>query len=119
LLTVAVVALAGAVAVYTMTGGVRGGGSVDFPEGHAYLCRDCGALTILSDDELFAIKVEGRQSSDPQAGQVPCAACGSRNTGLAVKCPRCGEYMFRPGGGRPVCPHCKQPFPSPFDEQDK
>jgi len=115
---VAVVALVGAGVVYSVTSGVGRSGSVDFPEGHAYLCDDCGKLTILSRKELLAFKAQARESSDPEAQRVPCAACGSKNTHPAVKCPRCGEYMLRPGSGRLVCPHCKQPFPSLFDDED-
>jgi hypothetical protein len=92
---------------------------VDFPEGHPYLCRDCGELTILSRSELLALKARGQDPDAPQARGVSCAACGSKNVSVALKCPRCGEYMLRPGGGRPVCQHCKQPFPSPLEDEDE
>ncbi|HUU98472.1 MAG TPA: hypothetical protein VM487_22290 [Phycisphaerae bacterium] len=115
----AVVALVAAGVTYTVTGGVGRSGSVDFPEGHPYLCRDCGELTILTRNELLDLKAEARESNDPEAQRVPCAACGSKNTHPALKCPRCGEYMSRPGSGRLVCQHCKQPFPSLFDDEDE
>jgi hypothetical protein len=102
-----------------VTSGVVGSRNADFPEGHAYLCGDCGELTILTRSELLDLKANARESSDPEAQRVPCAACGSKGTHPAVKCPRCAEYLVRPGTGRPVCPHCKQPFPSLFDEEDE
>ena len=115
----AIVALVGAGAVWSLTGSAGTRRNVDFPDAHPYLCRDCGKLTILSDEELFALKTKARESSDPEDARVPCASCGSRNTDLALKCPRCGEYLVRPASGRPVCPHCKQPFPSLFDDEEE
>jgi hypothetical protein len=113
---VAVAALAAAGVIYAVTGGAGSKQSQDFPEGHPYLCQDCGHLTILSDDELFELKRKAWESESLEPGRVPCAACGSKNTFPAVKCPRCGEYSPRTGADRPVCPHCKQPFPSLFDD---
>jgi Zn finger protein HypA/HybF involved in hydrogenase expression len=115
LITVAAVALVGAGAIF-WTSGTGSSTNPDFPEGHAYICADCGYVTVLSDDELFRLKREARESESLEPGRVVCAKCGSANTQLAVKCPNCGEYFPRPGPGRPVCPHCQQPFPSLFDD---
>lgn len=112
----AIGALAAAGVIYAVTGAAGSKESEDFPEGHPYLCQDCGQLTILSNDELFELKAQARESRDLNAGRVPCSACGSRNTFPAIKCPRCGEYSMRTGARRPVCPHCKQPFPSLFGD---
>jgi len=115
LITVAAVALVGAGAIF-WTSGAGSSTNPDFPEGHPYICADCGYVTVLSDDELFRLKREARESESLEAGRVVCAKCGSDNTQQAVKCPNCGEYFPRPGPGRPVCPHCQKPFPSLFDD---
>ena len=96
----------------------RGGAAArnpDFPDGHPFVCADCGCAMVLNDDELFDLKVKSRESDDPDAGRVVCTGCGSINTFPAMKCPYCGQYFVRPGG-RPVCPLCKEPLPSPLDE---
>jgi hypothetical protein len=116
LITVAAVVLGGACVVFWTSGGADGGGNPDFPEGHAYVCADCGQVTVLSDRELFRLKREARESQTLEAGRVICAECGSSAMQPAVKCPNCGEYFPRPAAGRPVCPHCKKPFPSLFDD---
>jgi hypothetical protein len=105
-------ALLGAGVMVASRGGV-GGGNPDFPDGHPYICGACGHVTVLSDDELFDLKVKARESGDLDAGRIVCSACGSTDMHPALKCPRCGKYFARPGSGWPVCPYCKQPFPSP------
>jgi hypothetical protein len=95
--------------------GAGRGGNADFPEGHLFVCADCGGATVLSDDELFDLKVQARNSDSPEPGRVVCSACGSSNTNPGVRCPNCGTCFERPEG-RPVCPKCKQPFPSPFEK---
>jgi hypothetical protein len=107
-------ALLTAVIIFFAAGSGGGSGNPDFPEGHAFVCSDCGEATILSDRELFSLKVKARESDDPEAGRVVCKACGSQNTRPALKCPNCGHYFAREGGGRPVCPSCNRPFPSRF-----
>jgi len=114
ILAVIVVAVLAAAAIVYGTSGRGDNPDADFPEGHPYLCRDCGALTILTSRELYDLKAKARESDESDATRIPCAKCGSRNTEVAIKCPRCGEYVIRPGAGRPVCTHCKQPFPSPL-----
>ena len=116
LITVAAVALVGAGLIFWTSGGVGSSTNPDFPEGHPYMCADCGQVTVLSDAELFRLKREARESESLEPGRAVCAECGSKSTGLAVKCPNCGEYFPRPGPGRPVCPHCQVPFPSLFDD---
>ena len=116
LITVAAVVLVGAGVLFWTSGGAGGKGNPDFPEGHPYICADCGHVTVLSDDALFKLKREARESESLEPGRVVCAECGSKSTELAVKCPNCEEYFPRPGPGRPVCPHCKEPFPSLFDD---
>jgi hypothetical protein len=115
-LAIAGAALVGAAVIFCAAGGVGGDGNPDFPEGHAFICLDCGQTTVLSDRELFDLKVKARESDEPDAGRVVCSACGSTNTHAAIKCPNCGHYFARSGGGRPVCPSCKQPFPSRFGD---
>jgi len=116
MITVAAVALVGAGVIFWTSGGVGSSTNPDFPEGHAYICADCGCVTVLSDDELFRLKREARESESLEPGRVVCPECGSKNTQLAVKCPHCGEYFPRPGSGRPICPYCQQPFPLLFDD---
>jgi len=116
LIVVAVGALAAAGTIYAVTGGVGSKESEDFPEGHPYIGLECKHVTILSSDELFELKAKARESQDLDPARVVCAECGSENTFPAVKCPRCGEYSVRTGSRHPVCPHCKQPFPSLFDD---
>ena len=112
-----VLALAGAGAIFTVTGGTRGSQDADFPEGYPYLCRECGDLTILTDKELFALKAKAREGATLQSSRIKCSACNSENTSPALKCPRCEKYMFQPGRGRPVCTHCREPFPSLFGDE--
>lgn len=116
LIAIAGVALVGAVVIFCAAGGMGGGGNPDFPEGHAFVCEDCGEATILSDRELFDLRAKARELDEPDAGRVVCSACGSTNTQAAIKCPNCGHYFVRSGRGRPVCPSCKQPFPSRFGD---
>jgi ribosomal protein L40E len=116
LITVAAVMLVGAALILWAGGSVGSSTNPDFPEGHPYICADCGYVTILSDDELYRLKREARESESLDPGRAVCAKCGSKNTQLAVKCPHCGKYFPRPGPGRPICPYCKQPFPSLFDD---
>ena len=94
--------------------GAAGSRNPDFPDGHPFVCADCGHAMVLSDDELFDLKASSRESDDPDAGRVVCSACGSTNTYPAIKCPHCGTYFPRPAGW-PVCPNCKKPLPSPFE----
>ena len=115
MITIVVVALGGA-GVLFWTHGAGGSDNPDFPEGHPYICADCGHVTILSDHELFDLKRKARESESLEPGRVACEECGSKNVQQAVRCPNCGQYFPRPGGGRPVCPHCKEPFPSLFDD---
>jgi DNA-directed RNA polymerase subunit RPC12/RpoP len=89
------------------------GGEADFPEGHAYICLDCGHVTLMTHAELIELKGQARGSTDPDAGAIKCESCGSMNIRMALHCPNCGEYFERPGRGRPVCPHCEKPFPPP------
>ena len=114
LIAVAGIVILGAVVVVIARGG-GGGANPDFPDGHPFICEDCGHVMILSDDELFALRKAARESPDLEVQRIPCSACGSKNTVEAVKCPACGKYFARPGG-RPVCPHCQTPFPSPFED---
>jgi ribosomal protein S27E len=116
LITIAVVALVGAGVLFWTGGGAGSGGNPDFPDGHPYICADCGHVTILSDRELFEVKRKARESDSIEPGRVVCEECGSKNMQQAIKCPNCGQYFARPGGGRPVCPSCKKPFPSLFDD---
>jgi hypothetical protein len=116
LIVVAVGALAAAGIIYGVTGVAGSKESEDFPEGHAFICLDCKHVTILSSAELFEFKAKARESGSLEPARVVCSACGSDNTFPAVKCPRCGEYSVRTGSRHPVCPHCKQPFPSLFDD---
>jgi DNA-directed RNA polymerase subunit RPC12/RpoP len=116
LITVAALVLAGAGVILWRGSGAGSDNNPDFPEGHAYICAECGHVTVLSDDALFKLKREARESESLEAGRVACAECGSKNTQPAMKCPYCGEYFPRPGSGRPVCPHCNEPFPSLFDD---
>ena len=74
-------------------------GDRDFPEGHPYICLDCGQVTVLTHAQLMDFKAQAREQMDPDARNVPCAECDSRNTTLAVRCPRCGAYFARPGPG--------------------
>lgn len=110
LAVITVIALAAAGAI--LWGTLRQGGNADFAEGHPYICRDCGAVTVLTDDELLEFKAKAREALTMEPAAVPCSHCGSKNTWLAVKCPNCGHYFERPGG-RPVCPQCGKPFPRP------
>jgi ribosomal protein L40E len=110
--------LACAGGIYAVSGGGGKGRDSDFPEGHAYICLDCGEVTILSSEELFRIKSEAWQRTDSlEPARIACSSCGSENTMPATKCPRCGKYFLRSGRGRPVCPHCKQPLPSLFGDE--
>jgi predicted nucleic acid-binding Zn ribbon protein len=45
-----------------------------------------------SDDEDF-----GNDSSDTDAGECPCPACGEPVYEDAEKCPHCGEWITSPG----------------------
>lgn len=110
LVTIAIVALAAAGSILWAT--VRRGGNADFPEGHLFICGDCGAITVLSDDELLDFKAAARESLTLEPAAVPCSQCGSKNTFPGVRCPHCGHCFQRPGG-RPVCPKCGEPFPRP------
>jgi hypothetical protein len=116
LIAAAAAALLGAGVIFWTGGGAGRTDNPDFPEGHAYICADCGCVTVLSDDELFEIKKEARRSENLEAGRVLCAECGGANVQQAMRCPHCGEYFPRPGRGRPVCPHCNEPYPSQFDD---
>jgi len=113
---VAAVVMLVAAGVLLWARGIAGSGNPDFPDGHPFICADCGHTTILSNDELLDLKVLARESHDPDAGRVLCSECGSANMVPAIKCPNCGEYFPRPEG-RPVCPHCKKPFPSLFKDE--
>ena len=110
LAAIAVIALAAAASILWAT--MRQGGNPDFPEGHPYICLDCGQAFVLTDKELFEIKAKAREALTMEPPAVPCSHCGSKNTYPAVKCPHCGHYFARPGG-RPVCPQCGKPFPRP------
>lgn len=113
-LGIACAALVGAGVIYTSVGRSQpSGGEADFPDGHAYICLDCGHVTLMTHAELLSFAARAREAADPDARFIPCESCGSRNTHMALKCPNCGEYFQRPGPGRPVCPHCDQPFPPP------
>jgi hypothetical protein len=115
LLTIAGAALLGAgVIAWTTYASTRV--NPDFPDGHPYICLDCGEVTVLSDAELFELKAAAREVESLDAGRVSCRACGSSNTFPAMKCPYCGTYFARPGPGRPVCPHCQKPLPSPLSD---
>ncbi|MGD8452785.1 MAG: hypothetical protein PVJ57_13280 [Phycisphaerae bacterium] len=107
---IAVVAVAAAGAVLWST--VRDGATSDFPEGHIYICRDCGATTLLSEHELLEIKAAAREAPTLEPAAVPCSQCGSKNTVPGVRCPACGHCFERPKG-RPTCPKCGQAFPRP------
>ncbi|MBU0640293.1 MAG: hypothetical protein KKB50_15615 [Planctomycetes bacterium] len=115
---IAVAVLAGAGGVFWNTSRTsERKGNIDFPDGHPYMCNDCQHVTVLTDKELFRIKNAARESGSLEPARIPCEACGSKNTTLALRCPNCGNCFLRTAPGRPVCPHCNKPFPLPSGDK--